>query len=90
MSNNTAQQILLSRGRGYLYKQRYPQVVVFSKSLVDIYKLKTFYGGNHYKHNSGYVWMITNKRELRLMLDSISPCRSSHGFEDIVESFLEV
>jgi len=88
MNNDTAQHILLSRGRGYLYKQRYPQVVVFSKSLTDIDKLKAAYGGNHYKHNTGYVWMLTSKRELRLLLQTISPCRSSHGFEDVIESYL--
>ena len=88
MTNDTAQQIVLERGRGYLYKGKYPQVTIFTKSLVDIYKLKTTYGGNYYKHNTGFVWMITNRYQLRLLLKAISPCRSSHGFEDVVGPYM--
>lgn len=88
MNNDTAKTILLAKGRGYLYRQRYPQVIVFSRSLTDIDKLKAEYGGNHYKHNTGYVWVLCNRADLRSMLELIEPCHSKHGFERLIEPYL--
>lgn len=84
MTNLTAKEILLSRGRGYLYKGKYPQVVVFTRAVLDVDKLEQEFGGHHYNHNTGYIWVLSNRYEQQRMLDVLGSTRSDHGFEDIV------
>lgn len=88
MEQPSAKQILITHGRGYLYKQKYPQVVVFTKSVMDVDKLMRTYGGNCYKHRSGMIWMVSSKKRLREMLKMIAPTRSAHNFEDVICPFL--
>jgi hypothetical protein len=88
MEPTSAKQILLERGHGYLYKKKYPQVIVFTRSVVDIDKLERAFGGNHHKHNSGIIWILCNKQKLRAMLQKIAPTRSHHEFEAVIEPYL--
>lgn len=80
----SAKQILIERGRGYLYKQKYPQVIIFTRSVMDIDKLIRTFGGHSYKHNTGTVWVLSSKQKLKAMLHKIAPTVSQHHFEDII------
>ena len=84
MSNLTAADIVLERGRGYLYRGKYPQVVVFTRSLTDLDKLKQAFGGHSHEHKRGHVWIISHRDELRSMLEALEPRKSNHEFEDVI------
>lgn len=88
MTVQTAKQILLERGRGYLNRGKYPQIVVFTKSLTEIDKLEAVYGGNHYKHNTGYIWVVSRRENINNILWLLSPNVSANGFEDVVGPYL--
>lgn len=79
-----AREILLQRGRGYLYKGRYPQIVVFTRAVLDVDKLESCYGGHHYRHKSGFIWLLSDRKSLRACLESLEGVKSRHGFEDIL------
>lgn len=84
----SAKQILLERGRGYLYKKKYPQVIIFTRSVMDVDKLIRAFGGNQYKHNTGFIWVLSSKSKLKAMLKEIAPAQSRHHFEDVVKPHL--
>lgn len=84
----SAKQIVLAKGRGYIYKRKYPQVVVFTRLVTDADRLERAFGGHHYKHNTGIIWVLSSREGLRNMLKKVSPERSTHFFEDIIEPYL--
>lgn len=54
--------------RGRVYKSKgYPVLHVFSIQLVDVIHLRDLWGGNYYKHGSGYLWIL-GKREGQLQV----------------------
>ena len=89
MRAKAASDIVLERGRGYLYRDKYPQVVVFTKSLTDVDKLQQAFGGHSHGHRAGYVWIISHRDELRTMLEVLGARESRHGFERLVKPALE-
>jgi len=81
----SALDILLERGRGYLYRGKYPQIVVFTKSVAVADKLKAEFGGHVYRHSKGYVWMISNRRELAALKTKLGDnTKSCWHFENIL------
>lgn len=88
MTQLSAKQLVLERGRGYLYKGKYPQLVIFTRSKTDIDRLIRTYGGNSYKHNSGMIWMLSRRQGLKQLLLSIAGTPSKHGFEKLFKGHL--
>lgn len=84
----SAKQLLLAKGRGYIYKRKYPQVVVFTRFISDIDKLERMFGGHHYKHGTGMVWVLSDRARLKHMLKELAPGQSKHFFEDIIKPYL--
>lgn len=89
MKKQSAADIVLERGRGYLYKGKYSQVVVFTKSVMDLDKLQQAFGGHSHAHKKGFVWIISHRSELRSMFEKLEGRQSTHGFEKVVKSVLE-
>lgn len=82
----TAEDLVLEKGRGYLYRSRYPQVVVFTNSGTELDKLVQAFGGNTYRHGTGHVWILSKKKDILVMIDKIKPFLPSRNhFEDIFD-----
>jgi len=81
--------IVIERARAYAYKDKYPQVVVFTKSLVEIDRLKSVFGGNDYVHGTGYIWMLSKRALILEMVEKTKPFfPSENGFEDLLRQYL--
>lgn len=80
----TAIDIVLEKGRGYMYKSRYPQVVVFSTSGAEIDKLIQAFGGHSYKHGTGRVWIVSRRAQLSALAEKMRPYQSRHGLESVL------
>jgi len=79
-----AKRILIERGRGYLYKGRYPQLTVFTPRVEEATCLKQAFGGNYYRHGNGVVWVLSRRDALDAVLSAIAPEQSVSGFENII------
>lgn len=88
MTQLNARQLVLQRGRGYLYRGKYPQIVIFTRSKMDIDRLVRTYGGNSYKHNAGMVWILSRRDSIKLLLNHIAGTPSKHGFEELFRGHL--
>jgi len=88
MATLSAKQIVLAKGRGYIYKRKYPQVVVFTRAVLDVDRLERAFGGHHYKHGTGIIWVLSSRAGLRSMLRKIAPEQSIHSFESTIEPYL--
>jgi hypothetical protein len=81
----TATGIVIARARGYLYKGKYPQVVVFATDGLELDKLIRAFGGHSYPHGSGFTWVLSKRTELTEFVKQIKPwLPSCHGFENIL------
>jgi len=78
--------IVQERGRAYLYKGKYPQLVVFTKSMVEVDKLIQEFGGHYYKHCTGLVWQLSRRVALAALLEKMKPYPSRYGFESILHN----
>ena len=80
-----AYKIVRERGRAYLYKGKYPQLTVFTKSVTELDILIQTFGGHSYKHKCGYVWLISRRSQIKKLMAKIMPCQSRHGIESILQ-----
>jgi len=75
-------EIAKCKAHTYLYKGRYPQIVVFTKYLTEVLSLEKEFGGNHYKHGVGFTWMLTRQEIISNFIDKMKPHLPSRwGFE---------
>ena len=76
-------EIAISQAHAYLYKQRYPQVSVFTKYLTEAHCLEEEFGGNHYVHGTGFVWVLAQRNDVATFHEKMKPYLPSQwGFED--------
>jgi hypothetical protein len=81
----TAEAIVCDRGRGYLYKGKYPQVVVFTTNELETDKLMSAFGGHAYPHGTGFTWVLSKRSELKTLMVKVKPfLPSRNGFESIL------
>lgn len=84
-----APDILWAKARCYASRPKYPQLIVFSKWKSELDLLVFEYGGNYYKHGSGYVWSTSEHDILIKIVHSLANrLPSKNGFEKlIIETF---
>jgi hypothetical protein len=90
-SLSSASAVLLKRGRGYFYKKKYPQVMVYTKHRLEIDILERQFGGNHYIHRGGWVWLLSDRKGIRAMVEKMKPhlpVMEEYGFKNVVENVL--
>jgi hypothetical protein len=78
---------LQQKGRGYLTSGKYPRIHVFSRSVVELDRLVRRFGGNYYKHRSGFMWVLSGKQviaDLIKTMDDEGYLPTVHGFENKV------
>lgn len=71
-----AARLVAARGRAYLVKhktRRALQVQVFSKDLIELDLLCLVFGGNHYHHLAGRVWMLQRKVDIKRLAEMVEP-----------------
>jgi len=79
---------LQQKGRGYLTKGKYPRIHVFSLSIVELDRVVSEFGGNSYRHGSGYLWVFSGEKAINDLLAKLEDrgyLPSVHKFEDKVE-----
>ena len=82
-----AEEIVRDRGRGYLYRGKYPQVVVFTTNELETDKLMSAFGGHAYQHGTGFTWVLSKRSELDTLMTKIKPyLPSKYGFESILSA----
>ena len=86
MKYSTAVDIVLKKGRGYLYKKKYPQVVVYTRDVGELDKLKQAFGGHSHGHKNGFVWIVSHRGQLSAMLAQLEGRKSQHDFEEIINN----
>lgn len=87
----TAETIVRDRGRGYLYKSKYPQIVIFTTNELETDKLMSAFGGHSYQHGTGFTWVLSKRSELEALMVKIKPyLPSKYGFENILSSVVMV
>lgn len=81
----TVYELVRDKGRAYLYKGKYPQLMVFSTSLTDMDRLTTAFGGHYYSHKGGFTWLISKRSEIASLMIKMKPyLPSRYGFELVV------
>jgi hypothetical protein len=81
----TAETIVRDRGRGYLYKGKYPQIVIFTTNELETDKLMNAFGGHAYQHGTGFTWVLSKRSELEALMVKIKPfLPSKNGFESVL------
>lgn len=81
----TAAGIVWERGRAYLYKGKYPQLIVFTTSKTELDDLKQAFGGHSYAHGSGFIWVLSKRKELATLMQKMKPfLPSKNGFENVL------
>jgi hypothetical protein len=77
--------LLWYRCRSYATRPKYPQLVVFSKWKSELDLLVHYYGGNYYRHGSGFIWSVS-KHETLITIVNIMRERfpSRHEFEKLI------
>ena len=83
-----AMQIILTRARSHLAQGKYPQVIVFSKTVMDLDKLKRAFKGHSYRHKGGHVWMLTRRCDVQALLEQMGDKVSETGFETQIKEAL--
>lgn len=85
MVKMTATGIAITKARGYLYRGKYPQVVVFTTEGLEADKLRNEFGGHIYQHGTGFTWVLSKKSELAEFEAKVKPwLPSCHGFESVI------
>jgi len=85
MVKTTAIEIVIAKARGYLYRGKYPQLIIFTKDVIEIDKLLREFGGNTYRHGTGHVWVLSHRVQLKVLMEKIRPhLPSKHGLESIL------
>lgn len=85
-----AEDILLLKGRTFTYRGKYLQIQVFTKYLTEVSHLEKRWGGHHYKHGTGFVWLIAKREMLLKIVDDLRDgFPSENGFEvPIIQNYL--
>ena len=76
---------LQQKGRGYITKGKYPRIHVFSRSVMELDRLKREFGGNSYRHGSGHLWVFSGGKAIKdliVKLEAKGFLPTVHGFED--------
>lgn len=86
---NDPYEILCEKARAYVYRGKYPQVVVFTKFVTEYNLLISEFGGGRYRHGTGFVWILSKRSKLRELLEKVKPyLPSKHGFEKVLIEYL--
>lgn len=65
--------LLTTRGHAYRSKNKYVIVQFFSKSLVEVDKLRECFGGNYYSHGVGFIWVLQQRDDVRKLAEILEP-----------------
>lgn len=77
---------IAERGRAYPLKNGRVTVHLFSKDVGLLKNAKDSFGGNYYRHGSGFTWMASSKRSLDLIFRAIKPLlKEKHGLTALVD-----
>lgn len=70
-----AAELLVERGRVYRhgFGRKYWAVHFFSRSIPEMRLVKKCFGGNYYRHGVGYLWVISSKEGIRVLLTEVTP-----------------
>ena len=68
VSVGKAAAVVADRGRVYSTKKGYASLVVFTKELMTLDLLERSFGGAHYVHRSGYIWVLSNRGLLKTLV----------------------
>lgn len=89
MGEVAVDQLVVDEARAYLSKGGYLRIVVYTRSLLAVDKLRREYGGNYYIHGPGYTWVLSKKSAIRALMQQIKPLLpSKSGFEDLVQEYI--
>ncbi len=76
--------LILTKGRLYRTKRcRHLSLVVFTKNVVEIDALKRAFGGNHYPHLVGWVWILGKREDLAEVGKALTPLEDGHRLEEL-------
>lgn len=82
-------EIVCEKARAYVYRNKYPQVVVFTKYITEFDLLMREFKGGRYRHGTGYVWVLAKRGDLYEFLEKMKPyLPSKHGFETVLTKHL--
>jgi hypothetical protein len=74
VSLECAAQIVITRGRVYVYKRcRHANLAVFTAKISEIDLLKRVFGGDYYKHRAGYYWVLGKREDQLRLLELVQP-----------------
>ncbi len=70
-----ATELLVAKARVYAHgpDRRYTMVQVFSKNVLEVRAIKKHFEGNYYAHGVGYIWVLSSKLGLKLLMEKIPP-----------------
>lgn len=66
-----AAQVIAERGRLYKSRRGYVSLVVFSTEITTLDLLERCFGGGHYKHRAGYIWVASRRGILRTIISDL-------------------
>lgn len=68
-----ATELLVTKARVYAHgpSRQYTMVQVFSKNVLEVRAIKKHFEGNYYHHGVGYVWILSSKLGLKLLMEKI-------------------
>ena len=75
------------KARGYMTKGIYPRIHVFSRTTMELDRLVRKFGGNYYRHGSGFLWVFSGRKAIKDLIKQVGEAGylpSVHGFEDKV------
>jgi hypothetical protein len=64
VSVGKAAAVVAEKGRVYVTKKGYVSLTLFTSDQMLLDLLERSFGGSHYKHRSGYVWVVSNRTSL--------------------------
>ena len=62
-----AAKVVADRARVYVARTKYISVVIFTTETTTLDLLKRSFGGNSYKHRTGYIWVISKRGDLEAL-----------------------
>lgn len=79
-----AAELLASRGRIYRHGRNFKYLTVqfFSKDIRECRLLVKHLGGNYYKHGVGYSWVVSSRKGIQYLLDTMPPSDFTKRLEE--------
>jgi hypothetical protein len=70
-----AAELLVDRGRVYRHGEgrKYFAVHFFTRNVHEVRLIKKFFAGNYYRHGVGFLWIISSREGLKLLMSQVSP-----------------